>query len=150
MQDEDAHASEGAEAEAGAGAPPEPRPSPAPKNSNGRRSSSLRGKTSLTPELRELAHLSGEVKLAPDTTAVERHYARSLRIREYILEFLKENAGSTWSDPRELYARAANFCNPICSTTTAERWIHQFTRVGAPFKIVEGLGYVILERREGT
>jgi len=131
------------------GAEPGQGPGEAPSSdSPKKRRRHVRGRTALTAELQALARLSGEVKIAPDTTAVERHYARSLRIREFILEFLKENAGSTWADVRELYARAANFCDPICAESTAERWIHQYTRVGAPFKLVEGLGYVILERRD--
>ena len=72
--------------------------------------------------------------------------AHSKTIRELIMEFLKDNLGSRWTSVRELNARAANYAG--CSITTSERWIYQFTRVGMPFVLIEGVGVAItLEAR---
>lgn len=135
-----ANESEGAKA--GAGDPPKATERPTPKRRSGGRK---RGDPDLEPSLNELVRDIGRNKLAPDVTAVERHYARSLTIRRLVGEFLTDNVGSVWRDPMELYARAANYAG--CATNTAQRWTFQLTRAGAPFKLVEAIDHWTLERR---
>jgi len=97
--------------------------------------------------MQRLVREVGRSKLAPDVTAEERHYSRSLRIRRLIAEFLVENEDSTWDNLLELHARAANYAS--CSSVTAARWVHQFTRVGARHKLVEAVDHWLLVRRDG-
>ena len=137
--------SEGAEAKAGQGAPPEPRPSPAP--SRKRRGGRKRGDSELDPEMERLVREVGRSKVVPDSTAIERHYTRSLRFRHLVMEFLLEAEGTTWADLGELHARAANYAG--CASQTAARWVYQLTRVGGPFRLVEAVDHWILERRDG-
>jgi len=115
---------------------------PKRKRSGGKK----RGDAELEPSLARLVKDVGRTKLAPDTTAVDRHYARSLTIRRLVADFLTENVGSTWRDPNELFARAANHAG--CATNTAQRWVYQLTRVDAPFRLIEAIDYWLLERRD--
>ncbi len=89
----------------------------------------------------------GRNKLAPDRSSEERYYSRSLEIRRLIAEFLIENEGTTWANLPELHARAGNYAG--CSSVTAARWVHQFTRVGARHRLVEAVDHWVLERRDG-
>lgn len=105
-----------------------------------------RGQAAFDPDMKRLVMDIGKGKIGPDVTAIERHYSRSLAIRSRVLEFLLENEGSTWADLSELYARAANHAG--CASETAHRWVHQFTRVGAGFRLLQAIDYWVLERRE--
>lgn len=105
-----------------------------------------RGETELDPEMKRLVRAVGRDKLVPDTTAIERHYARSLRFRHLIIEYLLENDGSSWSDLAELHARAANYAG--CASQTAARWVYQLTRVEGPFRLLEAVDHWVLVRRE--
>jgi len=140
-----AEESEGADAKAGAGDPPERRPSPTPKrkHTGGRR----RGEPSADANLTRLVRLAGKNLLAPDTTAIERHIRRSERIQRKVAEYLTDNVGSVWTDLAELHARAANYAG--CASPTAARWVYQFTRVGAAFRLLDGVDHWVLERRDG-
>lgn len=116
-------------------------PPPKPKRRGGRR----RGETELDPGMRRLVREIGRNKTVPDTTAIERHYSRSLRFRHLVLEFLLLNDGTTWTDLAELHARAANYAG--CALQTAGRWVYQMSRVDAPFRLVEAVDHWVLERR---
>ncbi len=116
------------------------------KRTGGRRRGDDELDRRLEPDLAVLVRQVGRNKLAPDTSAVERHYSRSLRFRTLIVEFLRENNGTTWADVGELDARAANYAG--CASQTAARWVYQLTRVGAPFRLVDALDHWILERRD--
>jgi hypothetical protein len=145
----EAGAREGASAQAGAGDPPERSPSPSPskpkrKHGGGRK----RGDAVPDPDTERLIRVIGGDKPAPDVSAEERHYSRSLRIRRLVGEYLKTNVGSTWANLPELHARAANYAG--CSSNTAARWVYQFTRVGMPYKLVDAVEYWVLEKREAA
>jgi hypothetical protein len=149
-REDEAGAREGASAQAGAGDPPERSPSPSPpkpkrKHGGGRK----RGDAVPVPDpdTERLIRVIGGDKPAPDVSAEERHYSRSLRIRRLVMEYLATNVGSTWRHPTELHARAANYAG--CSSVTAARWVYQFTRVGMPYQLVDAVEYWVLEKREG-
>ena len=104
-----------------------------------------RGEPDIAPDLKALVQMVGKDKLSPDISAQEKYHSRSLRIRRLVLEFLLMNDGSTWSNVLELHARAANYAD--CSSVTAARWVHQFTRVGAPMELIEAVDHWLLMRR---
>lgn len=101
----------------------------------------------LSPSTRRLIRDVGVHKLGPDLTAVERHYNRSLAIRTLVFQFLHEHRDTVWADPSELHAQAANAAG--CSMPTAARWVFQFTRADAPFKLHLNVDRWVLERRDG-
>src|SRR3989337_822597 len=100
------------------------------------------------PALRRLAESVGANKLGPDVSAQEVYYSRSLKIRRLILEFLKENEETTWTNLAEIHARAALHAG--CSPVTSARWIFTYTRVGGPCRIVEAVDHMIIQRRENS
>jgi hypothetical protein len=104
-----------------------------------------RGDPSLDPSLRALVQQVGKDKLSPDISAQEKYHSRSLTIRRKVLEFLVTHDGTTWANVLELHARAANYAD--CSSVTAARWVHQFTRVGAPCELIEAVDHWMLARR---
>lgn len=122
-----------------------PAVAPAPKKKK-KRLRKARDETELNPEMQRLVRIIGRDKVVPDTTALERHYSRSLRFRHLIVEFLLENSDTTWTDISDLHARAANYAG--CSSQTAARWVFQLTRVDAPFRLLEAVDHWVLERRE--
>jgi hypothetical protein len=136
-----ADAGEGAGAKAGAGAPPQRRTSNPPRRKGGRK----RGDTIVDAALDKLLRGAGTDKPAPDVSAEERHYSRSLRIRRLVEEFLQLNEGTSWANLLELHARAANYAG--CASTTASRWVYQFTRAGMRHKLIEAVDHWMLERR---
>jgi hypothetical protein len=84
--------------------------------------------------------------VAPDRTAVETHISRSLKYRRLIMEFLLENEDTTWESRRELDGRAANFAGS--SLQCAEKWVFQWTLVGAPWRLdTEAIGGPFVLRR---
>lgn len=99
----------------------------------------------MAPDLERIVKSVGRNKIAPDMSAEERFYSRSLSIRKLVMEFLVMNEGTAWSSLMELYARAANYAG--CSSTTAARWVFQFTRAEAGFQLTEAVDHFILERR---
>ena len=104
-----------------------------------------RGDPEMDANLRELVKTVGKDKLSPDISAQEKYHSRSIRIRRLVLEFLVTNDGTTWANVLELHARAGNYAD--CSSVTAARWVHQFTRVGAPMELIEGVDHWVLSRR---
>ena len=104
-----------------------------------------RGETLLDAETERLVRDIGRDKLAPDTSAEEIYYSRSLKIRRKIAEFLIENEGSYWHTLEELWARAANYAG--CAEPTARRWVFQFTRVGTSHDLRMVGDYWMLEAR---
>lgn len=127
------------ETKAGAGDPPEMTSPNPPKRRP-------RGGNQLDANMRNLVRQIGKDKLAPDITAQEVYYSRSIRIRRLILEFLIMSEGTSWANLPELHARAANYAG--CSSVTAARWIHQFTRVGAKHRLIEAIDHWLVERRD--
>jgi hypothetical protein len=123
-----------------------PRRSDPPSPSSTRRGRK-RGEEPVDSGLQKLIQDVGRNKLGPDVSALEVYYSRSIRIRRLIAEFLTENEGTLWSNLPELHARAANYAG--CSSPTSARWIHQFTRVGAPWRLVESVDHWLLDRRDG-
>jgi hypothetical protein len=72
----------------------------------------------------------------PDTSAEERYYSRSLRIRRAVLEFLDDNVGRGWADLMTMAGECGNTGKPMpFSSITAYRWIAQFTAPGFAFGI---------------
>lgn len=104
-----------------------------------------RGDPTLDPRLQALVQRVGKDKLSPDISAQEKYHSRSIKIRRLILEFMILNDGTTWSNILELHARAANYAD--CSSVTAARWVHQFTRVGSDMELIEAVDHWLLMRR---
>lgn len=143
--DSGTNGSEGAKAEAEK-APPKAPERLASRPKRKRKDGKPRGGSDLSPDLARLVRVVGRDKVVPDTTALERHYSRSLRFRHKILEFLLDNRDTVWIDIAELHAQAANYAG--CASQTAARWIYQLTRQDAPFRLREAVDRWVLERRE--
>lgn len=63
-----------------------------------------------------------------DQSAEERYYARSVKIRRSVLLWLDTNVGRGWRQLMEMAEECGNEGKPLpFSSTTAYRWIHQFT-----------------------
>ena len=107
-----------------------------------------RGDPDLDPDLKALVQKVGKDKLSPDISAQEKYHSRSIKIRRLVLEFLVMHEGTTWANVLELHARAANYAD--CSSVTSARWIHQFTRVGAPCELLEATDHWVLIKRGRT
>lgn len=72
----------------------------------------------------------------PDISAEERYYSRSLKIRRSVILWLDENVGRGWYKLQTMANECANSGKPIpFSSTTADRWIGQFTAPNFAFGI---------------
>lgn len=91
----------------------------------------------------------------PDTSAEERAYWRSVKIRRAAILFLDRNVGKGWSTLGDLSDDCANFTAKAglpFSSQTAGRWVHQFTALTfafgiSPAKLDENGLYRVFRRR---
>jgi len=86
-----------------------------------------------------------------DWSAEERYVNRSIRIRKHVLKWLGEHVGFSYTEMMRMAEECANEFRPMpCSSITCYRWIQQFTRVNAPYRIRtdENDWYVIRDGRE--
>src|SRR2546426_234158 len=100
-------------------------------------------------EKKEIAKAVDEALKPFDISAEERHYQRSRKIRRRLMKWLsmEANSGKLYAEAEDIWAQSANFAK--CSSTTARRWIYQFTQPDMPFAIAEHeAGYVIWRRSE--
>lgn len=84
-------------------------------------------------------------KAVADISADERFYARSVRIRRYIMAWMVENVNQRFDSMGEMEAQAANSAK--ASMVTARRWIFQFSQPGKPFRIEESADFYIIRER---
>jgi hypothetical protein len=84
-------------------------------------------------------------KAVADISADERFYARSVRIRRLILEWMAQNVDERFDSLGEMEAQAANHAK--ASMVTARRWIFQFSQPGKPFWIQENPSFYIIRER---
>ena len=97
----------------------------------------------------EEAWKTGKVR---DWSAEERYVNRSIRIRKHVLKWLGEHIGFSYPEMMQMAEQCANEFKPMpCASITAYRWLQQFTRINAPFRIAtdENDWYVIAARRDG-
>jgi hypothetical protein len=70
----------------------------------------------------------------PDISADERAYQRSIRIRRSVILWLDKNVGRGWNQILDMADDCGNEGKPLpFSSTTAYRWIHQFTATSFAF-----------------
>ena len=84
-------------------------------------------------------------KAVADISADERFYARSVRIRRKIMEWMLANLDQRFDSMGEMEAQAGNYAK--ASMVTARRWIFQFSQPGRPFRIEESADFYILRER---
>ena len=79
------------------------------------------------------AWMEGKVK---DWSAEERYVNRSIRIRKHVLKWLGEHTDFAYPDMMNMAEMCANDFKPMpCASITCYRWIQQFTRINAPYRI---------------
>lgn len=95
----------------------------------------------------ERAWEAGKVR---DWSAEERYVNRSIRIRKHVLRWLGQHVGFHYTDMMKMAEECANEFKPTpFASITAYRWLQQFSRVNAPFRIRtdENDWYVICDRK---
>jgi hypothetical protein len=76
-----------------------------------------------------------------DTSAEERFYNRSKRIRKKIYNFIRENVGQRFEDFEDMCNQAANYAK--CSPVTSGRWIKVYTAPNGDFGITADFVFYI-------
>ena len=86
-----------------------------------------------------------------DWSAEERYVNRSIRIRKHVLKWMGSHLNFSYTEIMQMAEACANDFRPMpCASITCYRWIMQFSRPNAPYKIAsdENDWYVIKSRRE--